>query len=210
MGDSARDVAVEAVRDRASLVRISAQWDDLARHALEPDPDPLGEMATTLASLEAAGEGRLQCCLSWARDPERADLPASLGGLFPFRLKRSAWGFPCWTFYPPLVRADGAQRHVAALLDWLERAGAAVVRFRHVPREGRLNDVLVEVLRDCGATVYGCNVAAPDGVGGPSLRDLLIGIGAVGGRSVAMVPMLDRLKRRIWPAFRTGSPAVAA
>src|SRR4051812_3917963 len=104
MADSALDVAVEAVRDRASLVRISAQWDDLARHALEPDP--LVEMATTLASLEAADEGRLQCCLSWARDPERADLPASLGGLFPFRLKRSAWGFPCWTFYPPLVRAD--------------------------------------------------------------------------------------------------------
>src|SRR5678815_6130237 len=49
MADSALDVAVEAVRDRASLVRISAQWEELARHALESGP--LLDPAMTLALL---------------------------------------------------------------------------------------------------------------------------------------------------------------
>src|SRR4029077_595053 len=50
MADSALDIAVELVRDRASLARISAQWEELARHALEPSP--LHDPAMTLALLE--------------------------------------------------------------------------------------------------------------------------------------------------------------
>ena len=152
MADSALDVAVELVRDRASLARISGQWEELARHALESSP--LHDPAMTLALLETAGTGGFRCCLSWARDPERSDLPAALGGLFALRRERSAWGFPAWIVHTTLVVAEDAQRHVAALLDWLKRSGAAVVEFRQVPREGRLNDALADVLRERDAMVY--------------------------------------------------------
>jgi hypothetical protein len=208
MVDSALDVAVELVRDRASLGRISAQWEELARHALEPSPfhDP----ATTLALLETAPGGGFRCVLSWARDPERSDLPATLGGLFPLRRERRPWGFASWIVHAPLVSAERAQRHLAALLDWLKRSGTPVVEFRQVPRDGRLNEALAEVLREHRAAVYACDVAAPGGAG-LGLRDLVIGLGAFGGARVSMLPLLGRAKRRIAAAAsRAQSPAVAA
>jgi hypothetical protein len=206
MADPALDVAVEAVRDWASLVRISAQWEELARHALEPDA--LHDAALTLP--EAPDECGFLCCLSWARDPERSDLPATLGGAFLLRRGRSSWRFPAWTLQAPLVRAEGAQRHLAALLDWLKRGGATLVEFRHVPREGRMHEVLAEVLRERDCAVYGCDVQAPSGVASPGLRNLVVGLGALGEMWVSMLPLLDRAKRRIAAASRAESPAVAA
>jgi hypothetical protein len=208
MTDFALDVAVEAVRDRASLVRIGAQWDELARHALEPDA--LHDTVLTLALLEAAGERGFHCCLSWTRDPERSDLPATLGGMFPLRRARSSWGFRCWTLHAPLVRADGAPRHVVALLDWLKRDGATIVEFRHVPREGRMNDVLAEALRDHDSTVYARDVPAPAGNHASQMRNLVIGLGALGEMWVSMIPLLERAKRRIAAAWRSESRTVAA
>jgi hypothetical protein len=205
MPDSALDVAVELVRDRPSLARISAQWEELARHTLEPSP--LHDPAVTLALLEAAGGSGFRCCLSWARDPERSDLPAALGGLFAFRRERSACGFSSWIVHTALVGAEGAQRHVAALLDWLECSGAMVVEFRQVPREGRLNDALADVLRERRSTVHvreGAGAAA-----GPGLRSVVIGLGTVGEMRVSMLPLLDRAKRRM-AASRAESRAVAA
>jgi hypothetical protein len=208
MVDSALDVAVEAVRDRASLVRIAAQWDDLARHALEPDA--LHDTALTLALLDAAGGGGFHCCLSWARDPERSDLPATLGGMFPLRRARSCWGFPSWRLHAPLVRAEGAPRHVVALLDWLRRDGATLVEFRHVPREGRMNEVLAEALRDHDSTVYARDVPAPAGIDASGMRHLVIGLGPLGEMWVSMLPLLERAKRRIAAARRPESRTVAA
>jgi hypothetical protein len=163
----------------------------------------------TLALLEAAGGGGFRCCLSWARDPERSDLPAALGGLFALRRERSACGFASWTVHTALVGAEGAQRHIAALLDWLERSGAAVVEFRQLQHDGRLTEALAEVLREHDATVYACDVAAPGGAG-LGLRNLVIGLGTVGATWVSMLPLLARAKRRIGAASRAQSPAVAA
>jgi hypothetical protein len=207
MADSVLDVAVELVRDRPSLARISAQWEELARRALEPSP--LHDPAMTLAVLEAAGGSGFRCCLSWARDPERSDLPAALGGLFALRRERSAFGFASWIVHTALVAAEGAQRHVAALLDWLRQSGVTVVEFRQLPRDGRLLEALAEVLREHDATVYACDVAAP-GCVGLGLRNLVIGLGTVGEMRVSMLPLLARAKRRIAPASRAQSPAVAA
>jgi hypothetical protein len=206
MADSVLDVAVELVRDRASLTRISAQWEDLARHALESSP--LHDPAMTLALLEAAGAGGFRCCLSWARDPERSDLPAALGGLFALRRERT-WGFPSWIVHTSLVGAEGAPRHVAALLDWLERSGAAVVEFRQVPREGSLNDALADVLRERDSTVHVREGAAAGVAAGLGLRNLVIGLGTVGEMWVSMLPLLDRARRRM-AASRAESRAVAA
>lgn len=194
MADSALDVAVELVRDRAGLARISAQWEELARHALETSA--LHEPAMTLALLEAAHADGFGCCLSWARDPERSDLPAALGGLFAVRRGGSACGFASWIVDTALVGAEDAQRHVAALLDCLKRSGAAVVEFRQVPRDGRLNDALADVLRERDLTVHVREDAAAGGAAGPGVRDLVIGLAGVGHLWVSMLPLFDRARRR--------------
>lgn len=159
----------------------------------------------TLALLEAAGAGGFRCCLSWARDPERCDLPAALGGLFALRRERSVCGFPSWVVHTALVGAEGAQRHVAALFDWLERSRATVVEFRQVPREGRLNDALADVLRERDSTVHVREGAAA----GAGLRNLVIGLGTVGEMWVSMLPLFDRARRRM-AAARAQSRALAA
>jgi hypothetical protein len=207
MADPALDVAVEVVRNRASLGRIVSQWQDLARHALEPNP--LYEPDTLLPELHAAGDGDLHCYVAWARDPERSDLPAHLGGLFPFRRERSLWGLSSWTLCKPLVRAKGAQRHLAALLHALERNGVGVVEFRHLPRGGGLSDLLADVLRDHKSTLFAYDVPAPQSVaqcGG--LRNLVIGLGAMGEMWVSMLPLLNWTRQRIAAASRSDSSAV--
>jgi hypothetical protein len=220
MADSALDIAVEVVRDRASLARIITQWEELAGDALEANP--LYEPWMMLPALEAPAEGDFHCCLAWVRDPERSDLPAKLGGLFPFRRERRYRGFPAsvlrswshpswaWELCTPLVRTEGAQLYVAALLDWLERDGAAVVELRHVPRDGAFSGVLAEVLRNHNSTLFADDVAAPDYAGGLGMRNLVIGMGTLGEMWVSMLPLLYRTKRRIAVSSRSGTRAVTA
>jgi hypothetical protein len=220
MADSSLDIAVEVVRDQASLARVIAQWEELAADALEPNP--LYEPWMMLPALEAPGEGDFHCCLLWVRDPERSDVPAKLGGLFPFRRERGYKGFPAgalrswshpswaWELCTPLVRAEGAPQYVATLLDWLEREGAAVVEFRHLPREGGFSAVLAEVTREHDSTLFAEDVAAPVWTGGLGMRNLVIGIGTLGEMWVSMLPLLNRTKRRIAAASRSDPPAVTA
>jgi hypothetical protein len=220
MADPALDFAVEVVRDRASLARIIAQWEDLAGHALEPNP--LYEPSMMLPALDAPGHGDFHCYLLWVRDPERSDLPAKLGGLFPFQRERRHTGFPvstlrswshpswAWELCTPLVSAEGAQHYVAVLLDWLGRDGAAVVEFRQVRRDRGFGGVLADVLRDHESTAFTYGVAAPAGLDGPGMQNMVIGIGALGEMWVSMLPLLNWTKRRIGAASRSDSSAVTA
>jgi hypothetical protein len=205
MADSAFDFAVEVVRDRASLARFIPQWQDLAAHALERNP--LYEHSMLLPALEALGEGDFHCCLLWVRDPERSDLPAKLGGLFPFRRERRyhgfpatalrSWGRPSWMLCTPLVRAEGAQRHVAALLDWVDRDGAALVEFRHVPSDGPFNGALADALLQRKSTVLAIPVVEGWGKDSRSMHNVVIGSGAWGEMWVSMLPFANWAKRRI-------------
>lgn len=218
MPDSVPDIAVEVVRDRASLVRVLAQWEDLARHALEPNP--LYEPEMMLPALDAAGESGFQCCLLWARDPERSDLPAQLGGLFPFKRERRYQGLPAstlrswshpswvWELCTPLVRTDGTLHYIAVLLERLERDGTAVVEFRNVHRGGGFCDLLADALRDHESTLFAWDIATPESAGGPGLRNVAIGLGALGEMWVSMLPLLSRAKRRMAAVSRGYPPAV--
>src|SRR3954452_2543648 len=205
MADSALDVAVELVRDPASLAWVSEQWQELARDTVEPRAP--NDAAMTLARLAAAGGSGFCCCLSWARDPERSDLPAALGGLFVLRRERSACGFASWIVDTALVGPGGAHRHVSALLDCLKRSGAAVVEFRQVAGDGRLNDALADVLRERASTVHVREATVPGG--GPGVRNVVIGLRTMGDLWVSMQPLLDRA-RRLKAASRAESPPIAA
>jgi hypothetical protein len=220
MEHSALDVAVEVVRDRANLAGIIAQWEELAADALEPNP--LYEPWMMLPALEAAGGGDLHCCLLWVRDLERSDLPARLGGVFPFRREKHyrglpagalrSWSHPSWAWElcTPLVRSQGAQRYVATLLGWLEHDGAALIEFRHLPRDGAFSGVLADVLREHKSTVFADDVAAPACAGEFGMRNLVVGVGTLGEMWVSMLPLLDRTRRRLAASPRSDARAVAA
>jgi hypothetical protein len=205
MADSAFDFAVEVVRDRASLARFIPQWQDLAGHALEPNP--LYEHWMLLPALEALGEGDFHCCLLWVRDPERSDLPAKLGGLFPFQRERRyrgfpaaalrSWSHPSWMLCTPLVRAEGAQRNVAALLDWVERDAAPLVEFRHVPSDGPFNGALADALLERKSTVLATPTVEGLWKDSRSMHSVVIGTGAWGEMWVSMLPFANWAKRRI-------------
>ncbi len=209
MVDSVPDIAVEVVRDRTSLLRLLPQWEELARHALEPNPIYLPWMV--LSALLVQDSRDFHCCLLWARDPERSDLPAELAGLFPFERQRHysgfpastlrSWSHPSWKLCTPLVRAEGAPRYLAAMLDWLERDGAAVVEFRHVPRDGRFSGVLADVLRERKSTVYAYGV---------ELHNVVIGSGALGEMWVSMLPLMQWRKRGLAPGSRRNQTAATA
>lgn len=220
MADSTADIAVEVVRDRTQLVRIVPQWEDLAAHALEANA--LYEPWMMLPAPQTPADGDFHCCLLWVHDPERSDLPAKLGGLFPFRREGSHRGFPAsalrswshpswaWELCTPLVRAEAAPRYVAALLDWLWRDGAALVEFRHVPRNGAFSGLLAEVLREHKSTIFAEDVAAPAWAGGVGMRNLFIGLGAMGEMWVSMLPLLNRTRRRIAAGTRSLPRAMTA
>lgn len=205
MADPALDMAVQLVCDRADLLPILSQWDELARHALESNP--LYEPGMMLPALEGAGAGELQCFLLWERDPERSDVPARLSGLFPFRREKRyrglpaatlrSWSHPSWAWQTgtPLVHADGAQRTVAALLDGLARARAAVIEFRDLAFDSAFRSVLADALREHASTPF------------VEAQDVVVGIGALGEIWVSMLPLLGRRRGR--PAARAGA-AVAA
>ncbi len=147
---------ITVVRDRINLAAFVPQWEDLATHALEPNP--LYEHWMLLPALEglAPGEG-IRCVLVWidGREGQR-----TLGGLFP--LQPPAWykGLPVgvlksfrhahWPICTPLVRAGTARLCLHALLDWFSRdgEGASLLELTNFPREGELYRVMAQVLHE--------------------------------------------------------------
>jgi hypothetical protein len=134
---------------------VVAAWEDLARHAIEPNP--LYEPWMLLPALEAQGSEDFVCVLAWSG--------GTLTGLFPLTRERRYKGMPVdvlrswrhksWMLFPPLVRAGAAHSSVLALLDWLARDGcrASAVEFLYLPTDGAFHAVLAEVLYNSPAMV---------------------------------------------------------
>jgi hypothetical protein len=148
-------VTVSVVRDRASLARVVAAWEDLARHAIEPNP--LYEPWMLLPALEAQGSEDFVCVLAWSG--------GTLTGLFPLKRERRYKGMPVdvlrswwhksWMLCSPLVRVGAAHTSILALLDWLVRDGcrASALEFVYLPTDGAFHGVLAEVLCSSPAMV---------------------------------------------------------
>jgi CelD/BcsL family acetyltransferase involved in cellulose biosynthesis len=155
MNPTEGSVTVSVVHDRASLARMVAAWEDLARHAIEPNP--LYEPWMLLPGLEAQGGKDFVCVLAWSG--------GALTGLFPLRRERHYKGMPVnvlrswwhnsWMLCPPLVRAGAAHTTIRALIDWLARdgCGASAVEFVYLPTDGAFHAVLAEVLSTSPAMV---------------------------------------------------------
>jgi CelD/BcsL family acetyltransferase involved in cellulose biosynthesis len=153
---------VTVARNRTDLAKIVPQWEDLALHALEPNP--MYEHWMLLPAIEALSERDMFCCVQvWLREPKRPQ--AQLCGLFPFqRVKRfkglpvsalCSWSHASWMLCTPLVRAGMAQECVTALLDWVERDGdgASIAEFRYLGCDAPFHGVLADALRESKSMV---------------------------------------------------------
>ena len=137
-----------SLHDRHSLGARAPALEELARHAI--DPNPLYEPWMLLPALEAAQDDDFVCVLTEAG--------GSITGVFPFRRARRYKGLPItvlrswrhasWMFCPPLLRPRTAAASVRALLDWLRsgEADASAVEFLYIPTDGAFHAVLADVL----------------------------------------------------------------
>src|SRR6059058_1889107 len=129
---------IQVLRERESLAAIVAPWEDLAAHAVEPNP--FYEPWILLPALRAQEEGEGFRCISiW--DEGR------LIGLFPFERRRrfkglpvatlSSWRHSAYLLCTPLVRADAVLECLRALLHWIATQGdASVLELRYLPADG--------------------------------------------------------------------------
>ena len=148
------EVAVS--RDATALAALVPQWEDLAAHALEPNP--FYESWSLLPALEAEHAGReLLFVQVWKQ--------GRLDGLFPFVRESRFKGLPLsvlrsWhhtshMLCTPLVRAGAQAACLQALLAWLREDGdgAAAAEFRYLPADGALIGALADVTCDAPVVV---------------------------------------------------------
>jgi CelD/BcsL family acetyltransferase involved in cellulose biosynthesis len=148
---------VEVARDAESLRRVLTAWEDLASHALEPNP--LYEPWMLQPALQARVAKDVCCALVWTGDARSPAAGRQLSGLFPLqRLPRfkglpvtvlSSWRHPSWPLGTPLIRKETAHQCLEALLDWVRAGGerTSLVEFARIPCDGAFHGALADVLR---------------------------------------------------------------
>jgi CelD/BcsL family acetyltransferase involved in cellulose biosynthesis len=141
---------VEVLDDLDALAAVIPAWEELARHAIEPNP--LYEPWMLLPALNAQSNEDFISVLTWSE--------GTLTGLYPLARERRYKGMPVnvlrswwhksWMLCAPLVRAGAAHASVQALLEWLPKAdcGASALAFHYLPTDGAFHGVLADVTCD--------------------------------------------------------------
>jgi CelD/BcsL family acetyltransferase involved in cellulose biosynthesis len=149
------DYVVQVMRGAEELAGVVAEWDDLARHALEPNA--YYEPWMVLPALRAFGSGKdlFFAFVYGPKAPERSG-GRPLCGFFPLERHSKTKGLPVsrlelWKhkfcfLCTPLVREIGGEAALGAFLDWLPTAGAAVADWAHAPGDGPIFRFLTEHL----------------------------------------------------------------
>jgi len=153
-----RWVSVVGPEEMASLL---ADWESLAAAALEQNP--FYEPFVALPALHALGSASVRFVLVWATPAGRRGTRV-LCGFFPLQRRSAAGRIPlpmlglwkhryCY-LCTPLIRAEGAQATISALLDRLavECGPFGVLRMEDVPAEGRYHHLLLAELHQRGWT----------------------------------------------------------
>ena len=137
---------VAVLRGTQASAEIVAAWDDLSANALEPNPFYESWMLRPALEWLAAGRD-ISLVTVWAGGKLGALLPlerkANYKGL-PVRMLRS-WRHRHCMLCTPLVRSEGAQSYVAALIEWLRHA-TAVVELDYLPADGPVYRLLNTML----------------------------------------------------------------
>jgi CelD/BcsL family acetyltransferase involved in cellulose biosynthesis len=144
-GRTAAAPAVVVLRGAQAIAEIVPAWDDLAAAALEPNPFYESWMLRPAIELLGAGQD-VRLVTVWA--------DGRLGALLPLQRESSYKGLPVGTLRSwrhrhcllgtPLVRAEGAASHVAALVEWFRKA-ASVVALDYLPADGPIYRLLTKI-----------------------------------------------------------------
>ena len=139
---------ITVLRDAPALAALVPEWEDLAAHALEPNP--VYEPWMLLPALEAFAAGQDLRIVVVRHSGE-------LAGLFPLQVERRYKGLPVRTLtswlHPhcmlcvPLVRARRAPEVLKAVFAWARRE-ASVLELSYLAAEGPFHQALVEALNE--------------------------------------------------------------
>jgi len=160
-----RRTSVVVVRDSETLSGFVPAWEELAAAAIEPNV--FYEHWMLLPALEAFGAQKdISVVLVLIHDPDDANAPAKLGGLFPLervrnfrKLKVSALGLwqhiHCYVC-TPLVRADAASECMVELFRWFRSggAGAPLMELACVSGDGPFHKMLVDLSNALGLLTW--------------------------------------------------------
>lgn len=138
--------AVVVLRGLRALAEIVPAWDDLAAAALEPNPFYESWMLRPAIEHLASGED-IQVVTVWTDGKLGALLPMQRQGRYkgvPVGTLRS-WRHRHCLLGTPLVRAERAATHVAALAAWFGKA-SAVVALDYLPADGPVYRLLTQTL----------------------------------------------------------------
>ena len=137
---------VAVLRGAQASAEIVAAWDDLAANALEPNPFYESWMLRPALEWLAAGRD-IQLVTVWA--------DGKLGALLPLERQARYKGLPVGSLRSwrhrhcmlctPLVRTEGAETYLAAMIEWLRRA-ASVVELDYMPSDGPVYRLLAKML----------------------------------------------------------------
>ena len=134
--------AVSVLRGAQATAEIVAAWDELAAAALEPNP--FYESWMLRPALEYLGGEKVEIVTVWADGKLGALVPMQrtpYKGL-PIRALRS-WRHRHCLLGTPLIRAEGAASHLAALTNWF-RQSASVVSLDYLPADGPVYQTLAK------------------------------------------------------------------
>ena len=154
---SAGTCRIAVASDAAALETIASAWEDLAAHALEPNP--FYEPWIMVPALAANGGSdafvcvqvwrgnRLDALFPFVREPRFKGLPISI---------LRSWRHSSHMLCTPLVRAGTQAECLRALLAWLRKdgAGASAAELRYLPGDGAFSGALADATRQDGAFVY--------------------------------------------------------
>jgi hypothetical protein len=148
------DFWVETHASPDAAEALQAAWDDLAWHAIEPNP--FYESWMLLPAWRAlAGETDLRLACVY-RNGARPQDPPELCGLFPLvRQRYGSWPVDAWTTWQhqycflctPLVRQGVAIETLRSVWSWMEQqsGGPALWELPHIPCGGLFHQALIEV-----------------------------------------------------------------
>ena len=146
VGKLADAPAVVVLRGAQAIAEIVPAWDELAAATLEPNP--FYESWMLRPAIEFLADGcEIELVTVWA--------DGKLGALLPMQRQRRYKRFPVGTLRSwrhrhcmlctPLVRAEGAAAHLAALAAWF-RGAASVVELDYLPADGPVYRLLAGLL----------------------------------------------------------------
>jgi len=149
---------VVVVRDERGFEAFEAEWDELARAAVEPNVfyEPWYMRAAALAYPAVPA---LRLALVFATAPVAAPGQRLLCGVFPFQVKPAStrfpaphmalWRHPFSALSTPLVRIGRADDVIRAVFAWLksDRSLPRVVVFERMAGDGPVFQGLLDVLR---------------------------------------------------------------